>query len=74
MSKAQESRLRIDKTKSLSLDQRIAVVDKALKELNLSPIPDDAPKLAKWLVANGYEPMMFAHACRIVQSRRNHEQ
>lgn len=67
-----ESRPRIDKTKALTLDERIAIVDTANAILGIvKPVAADGPKLAKWLEDNGYEPMMFAHACRIVQSRRD---
>ncbi len=65
-----EARPRINKTRPLTLDERIAIVDAGLAELGLLPAVSSGLKLAKWLEAKGYEPMMFAHAYRIVQSRR----
>jgi hypothetical protein len=64
-----EATPRIEKTKVLTLDQRIEIVDRGMAELNLQPVLESGKELADWLILNGYEPMMFAHACRIVQSR-----
>ncbi len=65
-----EARTRIDLTKTLTLDERVALGDKAMTELGIAPTVENGPKLAKWLQKNGYEPMMFKHACNIVMSRR----
>jgi hypothetical protein len=68
-----ESRPRIDKTKSLTLNERVAILDGILDGLGLqTPISDKHEKeIRKELIAQGYEPMMFAHAARIIQSRRS---
>ena len=66
-----EARPRIEKTKVLSLDERVAIVDGALEELDLPAVAESSKALAAWLVAHGYEPMMFGHACRIILSRRD---
>lgn len=68
--KAQENRQRIDKSKALTLDERIAIVRTAQDELNITPTAENSKKLANWLTNNGYEPMMFGHACKIIQSER----
>jgi len=67
---ALESRPRIDKTKALTLDERIAIVDKVMAEHGISPTPEGGKKLAAVLISLGYEPMMFKHACNVVLSRR----
>ncbi len=74
-------RERIDATKGLSLDQRIAIVDAALADLGIDhkQIGDGKPvsgatasrRLSDWLKRHGHEPMMFAAACRVVLSRRS---
>lgn len=70
MKRKEETHARVEATKVLKLDERVEILQKGLKELNLSGVSGDDKKINKWLKASGYEPMMFAHAARIVMSRQ----
>ncbi len=72
---AAETRPRIDATKLLSLDERIAVLEDINVALGIeeSSVVDLSTKQDKAikaeLIRRGYEPMMFNHAGCIILSR-----
>ena len=67
-----KSRERIDRTKPLTLQQRIDIVDNTnLVAVNMN---DKARReLGNIIIKQGYEPMMFVHAFRIVSSKLRKE-
>lgn len=69
------SRLRIDNTKAMSLDNRIAILEVAACEVGEEPdLAKLGKKVSKWLTNHGYEPMMFSAACRVWLSRQRQVQ
>lgn len=72
--KSQEARTRIDASKSLTLDERVAIVEEILTTI---PATDGLATLARKTAARlkqmGYEPMMFGAACNVVASRHRVE-
>ena len=68
--KSDAARIRIDNTKTLSLDQRIVIITQALSEVGCAEISVQSKRLCNWLEAHNYEPMMFKHAYRIFISRQ----
>lgn len=67
---AEATRPRIDATKGLTLDERVAILDNILGDWKGGFLAANASKqLAKDLELRGYEPMMFQAAFRIIVSR-----
>lgn len=60
---------RYHRTRELSLNERVELIDTALEEMGLLPVPGSVAKLVEWLTIRGYEPKMFTLACRVVKSR-----
>lgn len=70
-SESSEARERIDRTKPLTLDERVQIVTECIAENHIDEWQQrHARKLAKSLEKRGYEPMMFQAAFRIWLSRQ----
>ena len=70
--KATDARNRIDKTKALSLDERINVIQNILDQLNIKSVLEAnarVDEICNALDNLGYLPMMFNAACRVWASR-----
>ena len=71
----EESRAKINKTKDMSLDDRVAHFDKVVNEHKIPHKagtfePEHQKKVLKILKDDGHEPMMFHHAYNIWESRQ----
>lgn len=74
VSHSENFRARIEKTKSLNLDQRIEILDGILNRLGITNAKDANTRIDEILnnINNlGYLPMMFRVAASIIMSRRN---
>ena len=71
-SKAEDGRNRIEKTKNLSLDERVSVIDNITTQLGINTAMGAnarADEIWQHLENLGYLPMMFSAACRIWASK-----
>lgn len=65
------ARKHINESKKLSLDQRIDLIGKAMKEIGPCEGKLRSLRLTRWLKDSGYEPMMFSQAFRIWFSQQS---